>query len=437
MDAEVKGQNTSTAKDVTPRKKAVFAGALGQGLEVFDFSIYGYMAAIIASLFFPEDAPRAALLLTFSAYATGFVARPLGAVVLGSIGDRSGRRVALAAVIIIMALATFAIGILPTYPAIGIAAPILLFLARFAQGFASGGEYASSSAFIIEYAPDEKRGFYGSWQQFSVACGVLAASIVAALVTGVFPEDAVNAWAWRLPFLFAIIPGLWGIYLRLKVADSPVFTEAAESNQTTETPIRDALRDHLGAILTVTGFTMLWTVAYLSVFAYTVTYATVEIGYDLNVALIGNTLGLSLMLPLVPIMGALSDRIGRRPLLIAGAVGFVLLTYPAYVLIGQGTLLSLIAAQGILAIILATFSGPAPAALAEMFPTRVRVAALSVGYNAALVLFGGTTPFIQTYLIDLTNGNRLAPTWWVILAAVVTLIVILTRMRETVGESLR
>jgi MHS family proline/betaine transporter-like MFS transporter len=188
----------------------VAAGAIGQGLEIYDFAIYGFMAVTIAGLFFPQGNPTAALFSTFAIFSVGFIARPIGGLFLGNLGDKIGRRNALAVVVIGMAVATCAIGLLPTYGQIGILASILLFICRFAQGFIAGGDYGNSSAFLVEYAPDDRRGFYGSWQQFAVVAGALLASAVATALTNSVSEEALNSWAWRVPFILALIPGLFG-----------------------------------------------------------------------------------------------------------------------------------------------------------------------------------------------------------------------------------
>lgn len=284
-------------------RKAVAAGAIGQGLENYDFAVYGFLAAVLAALFFPQESPTAALLSTYIALAAGFVARPFGGYVLGLIGDKGGRRNALVIIVVGMSLATFAIGLLPTYAQIGVLAPILLFVLRLAQGFTAGADHGNASAFIVEYSPDSKRGFYGSWQQFAVIAGVLFASGLTVLLTTVVSAETLNAWAWRLPFLFALVPGLFGLYMRLRIPETPVFQELKESGDVASTPFRDAIANHLRPALIVLCVWLFWSVLAQAVFVYSIGHVTGIVGLALNQALLANTIGLGVICLTVPFMG--------------------------------------------------------------------------------------------------------------------------------------
>lgn len=434
MATSIPREEAPSEVDATSARKAIFAGSIGHAIENYDFNMYGFLAVVIATLFFPPGNESAALLATFAGFAVGYVMRPVGALFFGPLGDRAGRRTVLIIAVLMMSAGTLMIGVLPTYAAVGILAPILLLVARLIQGFASGGEFSGSTTFIVEYAPDEKRGAWGSWQQFSTVVGVLIASGVAALLTSVLSEQTLNAWGWRIPFFLALVAGIFALYLRLRVAETPKFAEVEETDEIASSPLKETIRNNWRPIVTVIGFTLLWSVGYHSVFAYTVSLATAVVGLPLNLALIGNTIGLVLMLAIIPVAGAASDRIGRKPLLIVGAVGFVVFTYPGYLLIQQNSFVTFLIAQVGFSIILAIFSGPAPAALVELFPTNVRASAIAIGYSIALVAFGGTTPLIETYLVQVT-GSPAGGAIWIIGAAIVTLIFVL-RMRETARSPL-
>ena len=416
-------------------KKAVTAGAIGNFVEWYDYSVYGFFATVIASQFFPSDDPVASLLATFAVFAVAFFMRPVGAFVFGHYGDTIGRRNTLAAAIILMGIATLMIGLLPSYGQIGVLAPILLVVARLLQGFSAGGEWSGSAAFMVEYAPENKRGLYGSWQQFSIVAGLLVGSGMGALLGAVLSEDALNAWGWRIPFILGMVVALVGLYLRLRVEDTPAFRIIEEKNEVTEAPVKESFTAHGGESITAIGFTVAWTVAYYILLTYMPTYVSQTLGLPLTQALLSNAIGLVVLMTLIPFTASISDRIGRKPLLIAFSVLIALLTYPLFLLASTEVLFLIVVAQVLFGLIISLCSGPGPAALVEMFPTNVRYSALGVSYNLAVAAFGGTAPFIATYLISRT-GSNLAPTFYLIVAAVITLFFV-SRMKETYREPLR
>jgi MFS transporter, MHS family, proline/betaine transporter len=428
--AEGEEQTVAVGVDRSTAKRAVIVGAVGNLLEWYDFAVYGFLASTIATLFFPSDDRMASLLASFAVFAVGFFARPLGGLIFGHYGDKLGRRVTLAASIILMATSTFLLGVLPTYAQVGILAPILLVVIRVIQGLSAGGEWGGSASFLVEFAPASRRGFYGSWQQFTVVGGFLLGSGTSALLTSVLSEDAFLSWGWRLPFLFGIVLGVVGLYLRLAFAeDTPEFRKIEIHDEVARVPILATFRNNLSAMLTSIGYTFHSTVAFYIFLSYMPTYVSEQLGLPLSQALTSNAIGLVLLITLIPVMGALSDRIGRRPLVVASSIGFAVLTYPLFVLMSDGGFLIVLFVQLIFATMYAPFSGPTPATMVEMFPTNVRYSALSVSYNIAVAAFGGTAPFIATFLISRT-GSDLAPTFYVILAATVTTLVI-WRMKET------
>jgi MFS transporter, MHS family, proline/betaine transporter len=416
-------------------RKAVTAGAIGNFVEWYDYSVYGFFATVIASQFFPSEDRVASLLATFAVFAVAFFMRPVGAFVFGHYGDTIGRRNTLAAAIILMGIATLMIGVLPSYGQIGVLAPILLVVARLLQGFSAGGEWSGSAAFMVEYAPENKRGLYGSWQQVSIVAGLLVGSAMGGLLGTVLSEDALNAWGWRIPFILGMVVALVGLYLRLRVEDTPAFRIIEEKEEITEAPVKESFTAHWRESLTAIGFTLAWTVAYYILLTYMPTYVSETLGIPLTQALLSNAIGLVVLMALIPFTAALSDRIGRKPLLIAFSALIALLTYPLFLLASTQVLAFIVLAQVLFGVIISLFSGPGPAALVEMFPTNVRYSALGVSYNIAVAAFGGTAPFIATYLISRT-GSNFSPGFYLIAAAVVTLIVVST-MKETYREPLR
>jgi MFS transporter, MHS family, proline/betaine transporter len=416
-------------------KKAVTAGTIGNFMEWYDFAIYGYFATVIATLYFPSEDRVASLLATFAVFAVSFFMRPVGAFVFGHYGDKIGRRSTLAATVILMGLATFMIGVLPSYEQIGVLAPILLVVARLLQGFSAGGEWGGSASFMVEYAPEARRGLYGSWQQVSVVGGLLVGSAIGGILGTVLSQDALNSYGWRIPFIVGILVGAVGLYLRWRLEDTPAFRIIEEKQEITEAPVKDTFSAHYQEGLTAIGFTLAWTVAFYILLQYMPTYLAETLGFPLSQALLSNAIGLAVLMVLIPFTGALSDRIGRKPLLIGFSALIAILTYPLFLLISGGTLLLIVLGQVLFGVIISLFSGPGPAALVEMFPTNVRYSALGVSYNIAVAAFGGTAPFIATFLVSRT-GSNLSPGLYLIAAAVITLIVV-ARIKETYRDPLR
>ena len=416
-------------------REAILAGAIGNALEWYDFAVYGYLVSTISKLFFPGTDPIASLLATYAVFGVGFVMRPVGSILFGIYGDRHGRRKALSAVIFLMAISTVAIGLLPTYGEVGVLAPILLVAARLLQGLSAGGEWGGSTAYIVEYAPEGRRGFIGSWQQFSVGGGFLLGSLSGTVLSFTLSPEALTSWGWRVPFLLGIVVGGLGAYLRWRLPDTPKYTDIEEHHAIAESPLAEALKQYPRETLTAFGITLHNTAAYYISLLYMTGYF-ISVGKlpQPTAQLIG-TVCLAIFVTLIPFTGMLSDRIGRRPLLMASCIGYALLAYPLFMLGASGIVAFAFVAQVTMIVFQSFYAGPCPAAYAELFPTRVRYTALSIGYNIAVAIFGGFAPFIATWLIRET-GNPLAPAFYVITAAVVTLI-ILTRIRETAFEPLK
>jgi MHS family proline/betaine transporter-like MFS transporter len=415
-------------------RRAVAGAAMGNAVEWFDYAIYSYLVTTIGMNFFPDADPAAQTLLTFSLIAIPFVLRPFGGILLGPLGDKFGRRRVLAFTIIMMSAATFLIGFIPSYATIGVAAPILLLLARLVQGFSTGGEYGGAATFIAEYAPDRRRGFYGSFLEFGTLSGyVLGASIATVVQLGLSPE-ALASWGWRIPFLVAGPLGLIGFYLRSRLEDTPAFRHAQEEGETSRAPFTETLRSVWPQILNLIGFVILLNVAVYTMLTYMPTYLTQVLGIsdtESLLVIIGVMLG---MMVIISPVGALSDRIGRKPLLLGSAIGFLALSYPAISLVGMRDPLPVTLGMVILALLLVMMLGTIGSALPAMFPTRNRYGGFSIGYSTSTAAFGGTAPLIITALIDGT-GNTAIPAFYLMGAAAIAIVPILL-MPETAKISI-
>jgi MHS family proline/betaine transporter-like MFS transporter len=423
--------------DGSKARKAVVAAVIGNVLEWYDFAVYAFVATIIARKFFPPGDEVTALLSTFLAYGLGFVARPLGGIIIGRLGDTHGRRLALLITIALMAVGTVLIGILPTYAAIGFAAPVLLVVARLLQGFSAGGEWGSSTAYIVEWAPKNRRGLYGSYQQMSVVAGLLLGSGVAALLNTLFTPDQMDSWGWRVPFLLGAILGPVGLYMRRTIDETPAYQEMVS-----EAPVDSARAPAAPAtspwVLAgqAFGFTIVWTVCFYVLLNYMPTYTQRYMSLSASAALWANTIGLLVLLVCIPVMGHLSDRFGRKPLLLACCFAFIVLPYPTFsFLVSGASFTSLVLIQILFAVMISMFSGAGPAAIAEIFPTRNRSTWMTTGYALAVAIFGGFAPLLSVWLIN-TFNSPLAHTFYLIAAAIVSAAVI-WGLRETAFEELQ
>lgn len=433
MVGEVAGSQVAAAPMT---KRAVGGAAIGNLLEWYDFSVYGYLAGTIGKLFFASSDATTQLLLSFSVFGVGFFMRPVGAIVIGHFGDKHGRKSALIFTVMAMAVGTVLIGVLPTYQSAGVLAAVLLTLARLVQGFSAGGEWGGSTAFLVEYAPAGQRGFIGSFQQVTTVGGLVLGSLVAWLLSVAFTDQQMLDWAWRLPFLLGIVIAPVGIYLRSKVEETPKYAEIERKHEVAKTPFLEMLENYPKETFIAFGFTLLWTVGFYIVLTYMPTYMRNQLSLPYSQSLFATLLGLILLAALIPVFGALSDRIGRRPLLIAACVLFTVGIYPMFAfIVAVHQFWAVVLNQLVWAVPLAFYSGAGPAAIAEIFPTNVRYVTLSTGYNIAVAIFGGFAPTIATYLIQAT-GNPLAPAFYVMASAVLSLIVMIS-IRETYDQPLR
>jgi MFS transporter, MHS family, proline/betaine transporter len=410
---------------ISATKRTLLAGAVGNVLEWYDFALYGYFAPIFASLFFPSNSPAVSLISAFGVFAVGFLARPLGAMLFGYWGDTLGRRNALAWAILLMAVPTCMVGLLPTYQSIGVIAPIALTCCRFLQGLSVGGEFTGSATFLVEHASASRRGYIGSWAGFSAQIGALLGSGVGALITSNFADDTLHEWGWRIPFMMGGLIAVVGWYVRTGVAESPAFATIRQAGGLTTSPIRDVFMMQRLAVAKVGGLVWLHGVAFYLLYVYLTTYLTTVTQVPLATVLVMNTGCMALLALLIPLMGAWSDRIGQIPLLITGAAGIALLAYPSFLWLTSNHLPRMIAAQVLLTLLVACYMGPFFATVTELFPTSQRYTGLSVGYNMGAALFGGTAPLVATFVIE-WSGNVLAPAFYLSVCAMVSLSILLT-----------
>ncbi len=412
-------------------KRVVFGAGMGNLIEWFDYASYGYLATIIAAVFFAPGNERAALLGTFGVFAISFIARPIGGIVWGHYGDKLGRKRILILTIILMSLGTFLIGLIPSYATIGMAAPLLLLLCRLLQGFSASGEYAGASLFIAEHAPKSRRGLLVSVVPASTAAGLLLGALTAAGLEFSLTEDALHSWGWRIPFLVSGPLGLIALYLRLKLEDTPSFQEL--DHEKPQDPVFMSIRQNWVKILVAFGVICLNAVGFYTILSYMPTYLSNELGFDSVKSILSTIASLGTYVIFLPIVGALADRVGRKPVLIGASILFILFSYPAFMLLSLGGVYAVLA-QIFLGAILAGNDGVLATFLSEMFPTSVRFTCFGLSFNLGNAIFGGTAPFIATFLI-LQTGNNFAPALYLMAAALIAFIALL-KTKETVNKSL-
>ena len=420
------------------RVRTAVAVGIGNFMEWFDFAIYGFFAVLIGQTFFPANAdPIVALLSSLSVFAIGFLMRPLGAFVLGPIGDKYGRRIALVLSVVLMGSATFLMGLLPSYATVGVLAPILLVLLRCVQGLAAGGEWSGSAAYLVESAPHNRRGLYASLISGTAALAFIVGSFVALWINSAFDVDAVASWGWRIPFLLALPMALVGLYIRMKLGDTPVFEALKESNQISESPLRQTGKDkkNLFAVLLTFAFSSVSGLGIYYLATYMNNHFTNALGFERVPALLLSGVGLFVYMLMCPIAGLISDRFGRRIPNIIGTAGFVLLSLPAFILFETGNPILVIVGVVVIGACQALCSVTNVVLLVELFPAATRSSGSALGYNLGLAIIAGPGPLIATALVA-ASGSTLAPSWYLVVVALVALPILIKWLPETFKRDL-
>ncbi|WCP15590.1 Proline/betaine transporter [Sphingobium sp. AntQ-1] len=413
-------------------RRAITASALGNATEWFDYGIYAYGVTYISAALFPGNVDDA-VLFALATFAISFIVRPLGGLFWGPMGDRLGRKSVLALTILLMSGATLAVGLIPSYAQIGWGAPAMLIALRMVQGFSTGGEYGGAATFMAEYAPDDRRGFYGSFLEFGTLAGFSFGAVLMLGFSLLLGDAVMHDWGWRIPFLVAAPMGLIGMYLRSKMEDTPVFREQAADGSGSPA-LKTLVREHWRPMMVVSGLVVALNVVNYTLLSYMPTYLQRRIGLSSDEALLVPIIGMLFMMLFLPFAGHLSDRIGRRPMWRLSFVGLLLAVVPLYMLMATG-LVGAILGFVLLGLLyvpqLATISATFPA----LFPTPVRFAGFAIAYNMSTSIFGGTAPAISSSLIGAT-GDELMPAFYMMLACLVGLVA-LRFMPETAGRSLR
>ncbi|MEU5564975.1 MFS transporter [Micromonospora musae] len=403
-------------------RRTVAATAVGNMIEWFDFGVYSFTAVTIGRVFFPEASQSAQLLSSFATFAAAFLVRPLGGLFFGPLSDRIGRKRVLVFTVITMSLGTFAVGLLPGFAQVGVWAPVLLLLARLIQGFSTGGEYGSAMTFITEHSPDRRRGFVASWLEFGTLTGfVLGASLVT-LLTSVLSTADLDSWGWRIPFLVAGPLGLVGLYLRLRLTETPAFehleSRAPKRSAGLRKEAKELVRHQRRPLLVCLGLVLVLNVPSYMLTAYLPSYLSAQLGFSQNTSLIVVVVVLVILMVLLQFAGRLSDRVGRRPVMMTGCALLVVLSVPAFLIIQQRTVVAVFFGTLLVGLMYLCFDSTEPGTLPTLFPTRVRAGALSVTYNISTSLFGGTTPLVAAALVDGTH-SLIAPAFLLVAAGLV------------------
>ncbi|MBQ6644808.1 MAG: MFS transporter [Saccharopolyspora sp.] len=426
-------------------RRAVGAAAIGNVTEWFDFGVYSYLAVKIESVFFAGLSPTMSTIATLGTFAAAFLVRPFGGLFFGPLGDRIGRQKVLSLTVIMMAISTFIIGILPDYSTIGVAAPMLLLLARLLQGFSTGGEYGGAMAFIAEYAPDKRRGFLCSFLEFGTLTGYAMGATFATLLEVLLSEDALLSWGWRIPFLIAGPIGAIGLYLRMKLEETPAFakiaaeSESREGNQTLA-EFRKIFVNHWPAMLVCGGIVLVFNVTNYVLTSYMPTYLTQTLpeyghaGTDSTVSQVLQIIVLVLSMVLITFVGKLSDRIGRKPVMYTGCVLLVVLSIPAVMLLKTGGTVATFCGLALMGLMLLCFNSTSPSTLPALFPTDIRYGGLSIAFNISVSLFGGTSATVIASLIAVT-GDLNTPAYYLMGAGVIGAVAVYFA-KESAGKRL-
>ena len=408
-------------------RRVIVASLIGTSLEWYDFFIYGTAAALVFNkLFFPSFEPLVGTLLAFATYAVGFIARPLGGVVFGHYGDKLGRKNVLVVTLLMMGIATFAIGLMPTHATIGVWAPIVLVALRFVQGLGLGGEWGGAVLMTLESGDDRRRGLNASWPQVGVPIGLLLANGVLSLMGGITSDAAFLSWGWRIPFLLSGLLVVVGLWIRLTIAESPLFQAVEAEDTKARTPIVEVLRTYPRQVLLAIGARVGVDVAFYTFVLFSTTYIATYLGLPRSYALNAVLVAAAVQVFLIPWFGHLSDRFGRRPVYLFGAVGAAVWVFVFFALLDTGSFLLILLATVLSLVFHAAMYGPQASFIAEMFPTRVRYTGASMGYQLAGILGGALAPIISVALLDRFDTSLVVSLYVVLMLALTTVCVLLS-----------
>ena len=412
-----------TNSKTTINKKSLIAGFSGNILEWYDFTVYGFFATVIGTQFFPESDKVVQLISSFGVFAAGYLVRPLGGVIFGLIGDKQGRKKALVFSVIMMAVSTTLIAFLPVYANIGWYSALLLILLRLLQGFSVGGEFTGAISFLVETAPEGKRGFYGSWTTFGVFGGILLGSGIATLITSILTKEQLHDFGWRIPFLMGVVIGFVGYFLRKSMNDD-YYEEIKNEKQIVKNPLLTFWKEYRMQAVRLILISWAFGVSVYLLFIFLPSYLHTFHGVKLSNALSAHTITIAVLMLIIPFFGYLTDKIGRKALLLGALTGFIVFTYPLFALMFKNTYLAILAAMLAFAIFEAMFQAVMPVMMTEMFPAHVRYTGLSVSYNISLALFGGTAPVFSTWLVKVSGGNVWMPAYYLIFTCIIALITV-------------
>ncbi len=415
------GQHRTSETAIPHLKRNTIAGVIGNILEWYDFAVFGYYAPIIGAVFFPSESKTAALIKAFGVFASGYLMRPIGGAVFGHIGDRMGRKRALEISVLMMALPTTCLGLVPGYAKIGIAAPLILIVLRLLQGLSVGGEFIGSMSFTAEIAPAKCRGLYCSWTVMSAVGGIMLGSLVATIMQGLLSHENMLSWGWRLPFLAGIVIGGFGLWMRRGMPETPGFAKLKNANGVYKSPVIQVIKDSPGSIAHAAALVFLFGGGFYTLFVWWPTYLSHMVKPAIPHAMMVNTIATLALIVLIPISGYFSDRVGRKRMLVFSYFAIAAVAYPLFSLTDHGVFGWALLAQLIFALIFCNIESAMPATLAEMFPTGTRFSGVALGYNLSLGIIGGTAPMVNTWLVAAT-GDLTAPAYYLMVLALISFV---------------
>ncbi|MEY8734218.1 MFS transporter [Peribacillus frigoritolerans] len=403
-------------------RRILIASLVGSSIEWFDYFLYGTVSALVFNqLFFVNEDPTIGLLLSYASFALAFFIRPFGGVIFSHIGDRIGRKKTLVLTLSLMGVATFGMGLLPTYQAVGIWAPILLITLRLVQGLGIGGEWGGALLLAVEYAPAEKRGLFGAIPQMGVTIGMLLGTVALSIMT-LLPENAFMTWGWRIPFIFSALLVSFGLWIRKGIDETPSFKKVKESGEVPKLPIVETLKNYWREVLIAVGAKVVETAPFYIFSTFVVSYATANLGFSRTATLTAVMIATIITTILIPIMGNLSDKIGRKKLFIGGTIGMALFAFPYFWLLQQKSVLLLIVATVIgLGVIWAPITAVLGTMFSEIFDAKIRYTGITLGYQIGAALAGGTAPLVATALLDKFNNSYVPVAIYIIFASVLSL----------------